>query len=412
MTGGRDRFLSDLDLLVFKTRALEHCRDVECLTTRNAVALATATKRECLRRAVEIMRICGLTLYHHLEGESQSCRSWVNETAEICSLRIAPPQYLEAARRWLCNSEAISQFYVVFGTLFQRNPRLIFNADETMVSGMKRFRVLAKMGKLPLVTAEAKLLHLTAMCTISASGTVLKPLIVLPSLKGLKRLAEFLSDAYFATNLTGWMNRDLFIAWSICFSAQLSAYRLTLSADIRDEPILLVLDSHISRVNIVALTILDSFNVDILCLPTHSTHSTHIMQSIDVVVVATLKCQFKEELSRRLGALAEADPGKREKSDILRQGMCGAFLDALRKASTRSNCAAGFRHSGMVPLSSQFMTGAAAPRPDPTCRAETTRIPCSSPGRRVSPRSGGSNTGGRSRRKSELPRTWGSSVGT
>jgi hypothetical protein len=62
---------------------------------------------------------------------------------------------------------------------FQRDLRLIFNTGETMMSRLKRSRVLAEMKKLPLVTGETKLPHLTAMCTISASRTAFKPFVIL-----------------------------------------------------------------------------------------------------------------------------------------------------------------------------------------------------------------------------------------
>jgi hypothetical protein len=364
--GGRDYFLGELDCPIFQAQALEHCRELECLTTRDAIALAATIKTERLRRAREIMRICRLSLHAHLEGEAQPCRSWVLQAAEICGLRIAPPQYIEAARRWFCNFDAIANFFLTFKPLFHRDPRLIFNADETMVSGMKRFRVLAEMGKLPLVKAETKLPHLTAMCAISASGIAFKPFIVLPNLKGLKKLAE-IPDVHFATSLTGWMNRNVFLAWTICFCSELSVYRLTLPEGIRDEPVLLILDGHNSRVNLTALMILDLFNVDVLCLPAHS---THVVQPIDVAVAAPLKTYFKQEFAERIHELLAVDPTKREKSDTLRYLICTAFIDAYRKATTRSNCAAGFGKSGMapfnpaVPLSSQFVMEVEIAEPD------------------------------------------------
>jgi hypothetical protein len=127
-------------------------------------------------------------------------------------IRIRTPQELENVRRWCCDCNAITEFYVHFALLFQRDPRLIFNADETMMSGLKRFRVLAEKGKLPLVVAETKLPYLTAVCVISATGTAFKPFVILPHLKCTKKLSEFATEAHFATSQTGWMNRSLFTA--------------------------------------------------------------------------------------------------------------------------------------------------------------------------------------------------------
>jgi hypothetical protein len=82
--------------------------------------------------------------------------------------------------------------------------------------------VLDEKGKLPLVVLETKLPHLTAMGAISTTGTAFKPFVILPHLKGLKKPSEFATDAHFATSQTGWMNRNLFTAWAICFCAELS----------------------------------------------------------------------------------------------------------------------------------------------------------------------------------------------
>jgi hypothetical protein len=85
---------------LFRQKALEHCRDSECLTTRDAIALAAIIKKKPLRWAAEILHLWQLSLHAHLEEESQPCRTWVVANAEICGLRIAPPQDLEEAQRW------------------------------------------------------------------------------------------------------------------------------------------------------------------------------------------------------------------------------------------------------------------------------------------------------------------------
>jgi hypothetical protein len=65
----------------------------------------------------------------------------------------------------------------------------------------------------------------------------------------------------------------------------------------------------------------------------------------------------------------EADPGKREKTDLLRFEMCTAFLEAYPHVTTRTNCVSGFCVSGIVPfapevpLASQYVM---EPRPGET----------------------------------------------
>jgi hypothetical protein len=357
-SGGRDGYLSDLDIIKFRQEAVARAHDLRCITVHDAITIAASLNRERLHRAAAILKMCNLCLHPHLITEAQPTRSTIAEIVKICDLRIVNSQQLESARRWSCSFNAIADFFTRFSLLFQRDPHLIFNADETMLSGLKRFRVLAEKQRLPLVTAETKLPHLTAMCTISATGTTFKPFVILPHLKGLKKLSEFLPDVHFATTQSGWMNRNIFTAWAICFCSELSFYRMTLPDALRNESVLLVLDGHPSRLNLEALVILDAFDVDVLCLPSHC---THVVQAFDVAVASPLKGSFKEELGKRLREVMATDPARRERTDHLRFRMVEAFLEAYRKASTRANCAAGFRASGMVPfdpnvpLSSQYI---------------------------------------------------------
>jgi hypothetical protein len=67
--------------------------------------------------------------------------------------------------------------------------------------------------------------------------------------------------------------------FAIDFCSQPSLYRLSLPSDIADEPVLLLLDGHISRRNTMALTFFNLFNVDILIVPGHT---THVLQPFNV----------------------------------------------------------------------------------------------------------------------------------
>jgi hypothetical protein len=186
MLGGCDPFLAQIDFVHFRNQGHERFRDFECLTLHDAISLAACLKKERLQRAVCIMHLCSLDFFAHLASEAAPSRPWVSGTVESCRLCILPPQHLEVARRLYCNFDSIVQFDVEFQILFQRDWRLIFKADEPMLSGLKRFRVLAEIRKLPLVTAETKLPRLTAMCVVSAAGMACKLFLVLSQLEGLK----------------------------------------------------------------------------------------------------------------------------------------------------------------------------------------------------------------------------------
>jgi hypothetical protein len=139
---------------------------------------------------------------------------------------------------------------------------------------------------------------------------------------------------------------------------------MSLPDEIRNAPILLIMDGHKTRLSYEAAVLLDMFNIELLILPAHS---SHLLQPVDVAVASPVKTEFKKKMDAALGRLMAADPEKREKSELLREVMVESFLVALEKGATFENIISGFRKSGIfplersVPLSSQFATAA----PDP-----------------------------------------------
>jgi hypothetical protein len=225
--------------------------------------------------------------------------------------------------------------------------------------------VLCSKWKLPLVTAQTKLPHLTGFISISATGQVLKPLIILKSLKKLKTLSIFEDHCFFSTSFSGWITKDLFTYFALIFIVQISQYRMTLPENIREKPILLILDGHTTRLCLEAALIFSIWKIDVVILPSHT---SHLVQPFDVAVASPLKTEFKKEIDKCIHEKLETDPEKREKSMKLREKLVRSFIDALRRSATPSNIKAGFSATGIcpcdpnVPLSSQFV----AILPDPS----------------------------------------------
>jgi hypothetical protein len=84
MPGGRDPYLSDLDLIKFREQALERAQELQWATAHEAVTIAAALKRERVHRATEILWMCRVFLHHHLIIEAQPSHGWVYEIAEMC----------------------------------------------------------------------------------------------------------------------------------------------------------------------------------------------------------------------------------------------------------------------------------------------------------------------------------------
>jgi hypothetical protein len=348
--GGRFGYLSDLDIVLFRKMIVRHATDFDCISRPDAMSLAYQLRQRRQALAMKILEDL------HFEGavspdlthKERTCSSWLNEIADVLGLKICAPQELEAARRYFCDVRAITVFFTTFrDVIYGRDPRLVFNMDETQLSAKKRFRVLTVAGKLPLVKAQSKLPHLTGIVTISAGGACFRPIVILKSIKTLKSLTQFCDHTAFATSLNGWITGDLFLMFAIDFCAQLTFYRLQLPDAIAKHRVLLVLDGHGTRRNVLAMMIFDIFGVDVLILPGHC---THVLQAFDVGIASALKTEFKKLLQRRIEELMRIDPSSRTKSDALRCILVDCFLNALHAATTPGNLASAFEATGFVPL--------------------------------------------------------------
>jgi hypothetical protein len=259
------------------------------MTRTDALNLAYRLRKRRQVMAANLLQRANFeaTVSADLIRDEMPSSSWLNSIADISGLKICAPQEIEAARRSFCDVSALTMFFSKFGEVINgRDPRLVFNMNETQLSAQKKFRVPTIAGKLPLVKAQGKLPHLTGVCTISAAGTCFRPIVILKQLYQLKSLKQFENDTSFATSANGWITSDLFLMFAIDFCAQLSFYRLQLPDEIADDPVLLILDGHGTRRNLRAMMIFDLFNVDVLILPGHT---THVLQPFDVGIASPLK---------------------------------------------------------------------------------------------------------------------------
>jgi hypothetical protein len=254
-------------------------------------------------------------LIQYLPKSEYPSVGWLKPFCASIKIVILKPQAIEIVRRYYCNAPVITPFFSEFSLLLNRDPLLIWNADETQLNAKKRFEVLTEKGVLPLVTAQAKFPHLTGMIAVSAAGNTIRPLIILKSLKSLKSLTKFSHQCFFASSDSGWITKDLFAFFALIFISEISRYRMTLPESIRNDTILLIVDGHKSRLSYEASVIFDIFNIDLLILPAHS---SHLLQPIDVAVTGPLKGEFRRILDREMAKLMLSGQQGRCKSELLR----------------------------------------------------------------------------------------------
>jgi hypothetical protein len=357
--GGRPSYLSDAGLAKFDTTVADRSRAINCITKSEARSLAFEIRQDTIRKGISILtQIHSDKLIARLQDMYDLQEPDGNTIRTICeqlNLNICQPQHLELARRMFCDRPRVENFFAQFAGLFDRDPRLIWNADETQLCARKRFKVICRHGELPLVTAMQQVPHITGLVSISGGGKVLPPIVILKDLQNLRQLTERESECYFATSLNGWITKDIWVYFAIVFCAQMSEYRLKLPPHLRAAQILLIIDGHKSRISVLAAAIFIVNNIAVLVFPAHT---THLLQMYDVGVAPALKVAFKDELDKRVKDIQEAPRG--EKIQAMRIALVDSFINAVHRGATPSNIKSGFRSSGVSPLnpdkplSSQF----------------------------------------------------------
>jgi hypothetical protein len=252
------------------------------------------------------------------------------------ALRKAEP--MSAQRINNTTPEVIKDYFEKLAAILIRleilnRPMQVFNADESGITCVhKPGKILTKLGKKAVfakVSGERGTTT-TILCAGSASGLVLPPMMIF---KG-KRLSKELTTggvpgAYYAMSENGWSNRDLFFEWIKFFVANVPPAR----------PILLILDGHESHMSLEALQFALANGVHLLCLPSHT---THVLQPLDVAVFGPLKKAIDKVSSRFMREHPHARITRYDLPSILNQ----AWYEGMQP----SHFISGFRTTGICPL--------------------------------------------------------------
>ena len=353
MKGGGDKLLSDLDEELFKMNVEERAKNINCISTHVAKKLAYNLQEARLEKAREILKECKCNNLVKKLKTKEPTASYLKKAAERMGIKVMPRQELEAARRHGCDKKIINEFFDKHKDLLNRDPRLIFNMDETMVSSKRKFKILCPKGANGLTVKGQVFPHITACVTICATGDMLKPYFILANKKTLRGLEEFQGYAHFGSSESGWMNKRIFVHWAMCFLSDILYYKLKLPDHLRKQRILLILDGHKSRANFFVAKLFDLFGIDILILPGHT---SHLLQPFDVSLASSLKTEYKKQIENYDKVLDKTgllkDNGKYNMGEI-RKMMITCLINALKKAGTPSVIKSGFRASGIFPLESR-----------------------------------------------------------
>ena len=163
-----------------------------------------------------------------------------------------------------CDQISIQNFFDVNWILLNRNPKLIFNMDETLVDSNRKLKEITPEKTIPLTIENSKYSHITGVVTVCADGFYLDPFIILPNKKTAKNIESFVDNTFVVSTASGWMNKDYFIIYALYFCAFITHYRMILPRNLRDEPILLIVTAiHLVK---ILWPIIYSIYLSLICL--------------------------------------------------------------------------------------------------------------------------------------------------
>lgn len=261
--------------------------------------------------------------------------SFMNRHKHSISLR--KPEGLSKARAMGLNKEAVNNFYDILNGVcikldLQDQPHIIYNVDESgFPMNNMPLKVVSEKGKSEVasLTSLERGENVTAVVCCSASGVFIPPFIIF---KGKRMREEFKHGmppgSQVAMSESGYINEDLFLVWLQHFQKHRSPGRC-----------LLLLDGHISHKSLQCLEYCMEHEIELICLPPHT---THVLQPLDRTVFKPLKTYYHHETN----SFVHTNPT----ASITKFVFGRIFSAAWRKGATVGNAVKGFECTGIYPF--------------------------------------------------------------
>ena len=169
------------------------------------------------------------------------------------------------------------------------------------------------------------------LLTISASGVCLPPYVIY---KALRLYTEWcpknlIKGIVYNGTKSGWIDE-------VCFHDYLQVLFIPNTKHLK-RPVLLIFDGHSSHLGIKSVRLAMDNGIHLLCLPSHS---THLLQPLDVYTLKYVKQQWKQLLWNR----SKQTTKTLEKRDFIR-----LFSKLYDDALIPAHCSTAFAKAGIYP---------------------------------------------------------------
>ncbi|KAG2953223.1 hypothetical protein PC119_g28075 [Phytophthora cactorum] len=166
--------------------------------------------------------------------------------------------------------------------------------DETSFMPTKKTKtVVAIKGSTNVWSHESKAnFHMTVCAAVSAAGTALPPLIIVPGVRILKTdLAAATIERTCVTGAPkGFSNSGVFKLWIDFFLTELSVRQIA-------KPVVLLVDNSSTHIDLDTVTKCIEGGILLVTLPANA---THLFQPLDVAVFRPFKTKVREALLDKL----------------------------------------------------------------------------------------------------------------
>lgn len=290
---------------------------------------------------------------------------WWKDFRNRHGLCLRVPENIASYRSSMANRTILNDFYDKLKALLvtlgiENRPDLIWNCDETGLSYVvKPSKIVTAIGKKYVYkkTYADRGENHTMLACVNASGHWVPPVIIF---KGVRMSDDLHKDKLPGTlvqlSAKGWMNSDIFLEWFNHFIASIPTAR----------PVLLLMDSHASHVSEGVIALAKANSVFILTFPSHT---THLLQPLDVGVYRP----FKQAWGKSLSIHMSQNPGQKPNRSDFHTLMKPAFYAAFSPETIISS----FRKTGIFPFNPSSVADEAISTSKLTekCSVSTTDVP-------------------------------------
>lgn len=269
---------------------------------------------------------------------------WWHGFKDRYGLSMRLPENISINRAHAANRDTINQFFeLLHDTLTKHNlfdkPHLIWNLDET------GFTLVPKPSKIVSPIGAKRICQqasgergetTTALLTVSASGQTGPCLLIF---KGQRDVPEEIKskappNAMVTVSKNGWTNTEIFYNFFSHLIKSLPSAR----------PVLLLLDSHISHISPDVLQLACENGIIFLTFPSHT---TNLLQPLDVAVFGPMKSLWKKEVKR----LLQSCNYKPSRKDFME-----TFSNVFFNSVTMANICSGFKKTGIYPYNKEAIS--------------------------------------------------------